>query len=278
MSVSTVGYSSKTDTDLVKDFIAKTSDMYLQKYEHSGTGTLTVDSTALVITDTTASFTADELVSTQAYNLYIVDDDGDVCKAKITDNSTNQFVITAVDTVKCSGSNYGSAGSFTNGSTYEFNVLTPDSIYQFGRFFGYTKDKEFDETEEMMAFKYGVPRKTIREDLLEAGANLTGTLFSTDFDTVAMLENASVDHSDATYHRASKGFQPASRDFYKITFVTEDVDGKDIWLELLKGQFKINGSRTYDSEEYKGINFSYTLVSQTLFPADEDMYLHTQEK
>ena len=70
-------YSNTSDTNLVNDFLLQQPDLYIMKIEGESTGVLTfVTSGDDTLTDSSASYTIDALISTVGLNLYIEDDNG----------------------------------------------------------------------------------------------------------------------------------------------------------------------------------------------------------
>lgn len=267
------GYTNKTDTDLVSDFVLQSPDVYMSKYEYIGTAALsTTTPNAHTLTPATAPvWAADEFNSTQAKNLYLLDDNDAICSCAIDDTTLNTSITFDEDDLLLLSDGV-TAATLTDETTYDIQIRTKNNTYEWGDFMGYLGDGNYEESEETVAFHYGVPKRKIREDLISSDGKLTANLFSTENTLIKALRNMESFGLQTTEIQYAKGFVPSARDFYQIVLIGEDVDGKATRLVLLMGQFALGGSESLYGEDYKSLPFEFRQVANEIFPDNADKY------
>lgn len=266
-------FTNLADVDLAKEAMAKSGDWYIQFYEYVGTGVyaLTTAGTSTLTPATSPSWDVDEFNSTVARNLLIVDDNNVVASAKIDDNDATSITFDETDALL--ESDGLTAATFTPASTYNFYVLTPSNINLYGPFFGYAESIELSLTDEMMQFKYGVPKKLKFQDLMERTGQITGghvNVANTDIvDTFFGADNYG---SQTSQFAKGIGSEPDTNRFYRLVNVSTDRNSRAMTTIVRKGQFAMNGNIIGASESgHKMYNFNFDILSDEFYPATADM-------
>jgi hypothetical protein len=235
-------YDNTADSDLLKDFQIRESDIFLQKEEFSGTAVYA--SAGQTFTPATSpSWAIDAYNSTVAANFLVIDDNGVVCSGKITD--TTATAITVVIASVLLESDGATAGTFTNASTYTIRIFTPSSIAgaTYGPFFGYTEGVEFTHAIETMQFDYSMPQETIRRDVKKVMVSLkAGTVTGLDPDVTVALFGGAAYGLQTSQTQYAFGSRPSLSNFYRVTLAGEDVDGKAVIIRVRRVQFNSNGN------------------------------------
>ena len=168
----------KKDINLVNDFLLKSPDLYIRKYEYMGEGVLHFGNvkTATLTPKIISCWDSDIFNSTVADNLYLVDDDNNICFVKIDKTLIDSIVFDLRETKTLNGV----CGNFTYGQIYQFQILSPHDVYAHGAFMGYIGEGSIEETTERVVFKYGVPRRKQKESIINDDTKLTAKIFSTE--------------------------------------------------------------------------------------------------
>lgn len=271
-------FTSLSDVNLAKDVVAKQPDLYIQRYEFIGKGVLTIAATNGTLAPAVSpAFTADLLISTVANNLLIVDNDGEVCEGKVSDNDANGVTFVVADMKKVKD---GSACDLTTALTYDFYVLTPSSIAGManGPYFGYTEGAELAISEEWMKFKYGQPAKMMFKDLKERAIAINGGTVNFDNeDILKAVLNVSEFGVQTSQFSYGVGSDPVTDQFYRLTFIGADRNGRAIKIQIHKVQINLNGNMFQKSEAgYYMLSFAADVIADNFYPDTADMMLVTR--
>lgn len=266
-------FSGLADINLAKDVIAKKPELFIQKYEYIGSGVYanTTTGTSTLTPATSPAWTIDELISSVALNLLIVDDNGKACQGKVSDNTAT--AITFDESAMLLEEDGVTAGTFTAGRTYNFYVLSPSADNTYGPFFGYTEGEELNLTEEYMQFKYGMPRKKKFQDLAERnGQIIGGTVNFDNEDILATVLNADAYGKQTGQFSYGIGSDPNTNNYYRLTFVGEDREGRVVCVIVRKTQIGMNGNMFQKSEAgYFMLSFTADILADGFYPDDVDM-------
>jgi hypothetical protein len=269
--------SGLADVDLAKEVLAKTPDIYIQKYEYIGSGVYAI-STGGVSTLTPAtspSWSINAYASTVAKNLLIVDDNSKVAQGKVVSNIAT--AITFDETAMLLEEDETTAASLTAGSTYNFYVLTPSATtgQTYGPFVGYTEGNELALTDTMMKFKYGQPRALKFKDLQEREGKITGGFVNwTNTDVIAALFGGVAYGSQSAKYRYGVGHAPDTDVFYRLTFIGEDRNNRVFRIVVHKVQFESSGNLLSAAESgHKMAPFTVDITADSFFPENADMML-----
>ena len=257
-------YTNTSDTDLDKEQLLKSPDIFIMKHIRENTGTLALSTSGDdVITDTNAAFTVDGLISTVGLNLYMIDDNSKLAIGKISDNDATTFTFEADDMLLVEDG--VTAPTFTNGETYSYRVLTPSSAYAYGPFLGYSKELSFSSEPETVELKNGIPRELIREDLLENVEALTFALYNvTNSDIIAEVFRLTAYGSQTGQYEGHHGTNSFNTDKYQITLSTTDVNSKAILYQFFKTGLRNTGEIALNEEDYKAYSVSAKLFKDSL--------------
>jgi hypothetical protein len=213
------------------------------------------------------------LISTVAYNLEIIDDNGVVGYGKVTDNDADS--ITFDPTTIVLANDDSTAVTLTAASSYSFKVLTPSSTAGnlYGPFFGLSEGNELSVTDEYMQYKYGLPKKKLFQDLVERVGEVNGgTINWTDAD----IQNAifgSVEYGSQTGQQSTGiGSDPGALSSFRLTFMGKDRTGRLYYVIVRKVQFGAEGNIFGKSTDgYSMANFKGTILADTFYPENVDM-------
>lgn len=271
-------YTGLADTDLAKDAIYNQAKLYIQKYVYIGSGVLdkTTPASSTLTPATSPAWTIDELVSTVAGNLIVLDDNGKAATGMVKDNIATALTFDA--TALLLDEDGTTAASLTTAKTYDFYVLTPSSTAGnvYGPFWGLTEGVELNISQAYSDFKYGKPRKTLWRDLEEVSGSLAGGHINwTDPDVLQSIFTA-VQYGDnspgTSYAIGSANACGASGNYYRLAFKTTDKNCRDIWIVVRKVQFNADGNIFGESESgLSMVNFSAMILADGFYPETADM-------
>ena len=265
-------FNSLKDTTLPESMMAKQPDAYIQKFEDENTSTLdiTVPATATFTPVVASTYTVNEFASTQADNLYFLDDDNEVCAAKIISNIATAVTFDSTSAVK---EKDGTAANLTTATDYSIRILSPSNTDTQGPFFGYVEGLDIAISDEIMPFKYSTPRQLIRTDLLERTGTITGGNVSWVQEDVLKAIMSTEQYGNQT-GQFSIGFGSNANfnKFYKMTFSSRDVTGRPLDIVIYKTQFQLTGSLNGASESgHSMISFTTQMQTDPFYPCDFDM-------
>ena len=117
----------------------------------------------------------------------------------------------------------------------------------------------------MKQFKRSVPRKLVREDLLENVVTLATVVRTPGQGNLEMAGNLDDAQTNATYHVLSKGSNPPSRPYFYVIAKNTNVNDDNQQLRLHMTQCKTNGARTMGGgDEYEVLPLLFTGMVDTL--------------
>ncbi len=268
-------YSGLNDVNLAKDVIAKTPDLYIQKYEYIGTGVYAIETGGIstLTPATSPSWTVDEFNSTVAKNLIVYDDNSKAASGLIVDNDATS--VTFDETALLLDEDVSTAATLTAGSTYNMYVLTPSSVtgQTYGPFWGYTEGVELNINDTFMKFKYSIPKKMKFKDLEEREGTITGGHIN--FENTDIIEDlfGAVEYGDQSgQYSYGIGSDPDTDRFYRLTFVGTDRNNRALKVIVRKSQFEITGNFWQKAESgYFMAAFNTDITSDGFYPDDVDM-------
>jgi hypothetical protein len=268
-------YTGLSDVDLAKDAIAEKPDIYIQKFEYIGTGVYAVDTTGTsTLTPAVApSWVADDYISTVALNLIVYDDNNKAASGMVADNDTTS--ITFDETAMTLDEDGSTAPTFTAGNTYNFYVLTPSSITgnTYGPFFGYTEGAELNINDTYMKFKYSTPKALKFKDLEERECQITGIHINFVNEDVMEAFTGGVNFGSQTgQYSKGIGHNPAESNFYRITFIGDDRNGRSTIVICRKCQFEMTGNIYQNAESgHYAAPFTADLTADGFYPVTSDL-------
>lgn len=257
-------YEDINDTNLQNDLLIKQGDLYTMKYLGESTGTLNLTTGAGddVLTDSTASYTIDGLISTTGLNFYIRDDNNALAVGKVTDNTATTITFDENDMVLVSDG--VTAPTLSDGSTYSYRVLQPSTKYAYGEFFGYINELSWAAEQTVAEFKYSIPREKIREDLVENMHSINGSVFSTRFNIMEAMFGMTSYGSQSSQSESHFGTASFNSNYYQISIKSDLVDGRDILYTFFKVKFRPNGEIAFGGEDYKSFPMTFPVFKDTL--------------
>jgi len=249
-------YENKQDPKLAEDIVSKSTDAYIMVNEtpddDSAVLDLTVPTASVFTPPTSPVWTIDALIGQL---VVIEDDNGHASEFVITDNTATSFT---VDLESDLNGNDKSA-NYTDTSTYNFKLWGAE------KFLGYTDESSFNDEDENKSFKVDVPRKMVREDLLENTVTLETIVRSVGKDTQKVVYNLDDSDSSTTHEVLNKASNPTSRPFYYLILRNKNVNNKVQELRLFWSQFKPNGARSLGGgDDYENIPAIVTVNSDGL--------------
>jgi len=258
-------YTGKNDTNLNKDFMLNQPDIYISKFEYEGSGVYAENSGAFdsLTPATSPSWTINDYASTVGLNLEVVDDNGKLAYGKISANAADSITFDAESLVLDEDGT--SSPTFTDGSTYNFRILTASSSYKYGDFFGYVSELSVSMEQETAEYKQGIPRKKIVEDLLENMSTISGSVSSFQGeDILKAVFGMNEFGSQTSQFELGFGSGTFNSSGYRIALVGKDRVGREtVWL-VHRGQFKSTGEVNFSDEGYKTIPFELSVFSDNL--------------
>ena len=268
-------YIGVSDVDIAKDAIAQDPDLHIQKIitETTGVYAETTASAATLTPATSPAWTVDELISTVAYNLEIVDDNGVVGYGKVDDNDADSITFDVDDVVLSSDDTTGV--TLTAASSYSFRVLTPSSVTgnTYGPFFGLSEGNELSITDEYMQFKYGMPKKKLFQDLAERVVEISGGNVNYEDADIQSTIFGSIEFGSQTAQQSTAiGSDPGVLSSFRLAFKLADRNGRRMWIIIRKVQFGAEGNIFGKSGDgYSMANFKGTVLADTFYPENADM-------
>lgn len=257
-------YTSKNDSQLAKDIISDSTDMYIMENEtpasDSGVFVTTVPAAAVLTPLVSPAWTIDALIGQL---VVIQDKNGNAQEFIVADNTATSLTVDTTSDVDA----VDKSSLFVNGDTYSYTLWGTE------QFIGYTDESSFTDEEEVKQFKTGVPRKKVREDLLEKTASLETTIRTVGAGILKAVYNLK-DESTATYYILKGGSNPGSnRGFYYVILKNNTVDAKAQQLRLYWCQLNANGARTLGGgDDYETIPCRISISASPLHDVAEDFY------
>ena len=253
-------YTGPTDAQLAKDIVSQSCDIYIMpKHIMTSTATGVMNKAVPAATTITPAvvpdpaWVVDELIG----NVVVLqDDDGGAYEFVIADNTALAFTIDLTSDVH--GNDH--SADYTNAATFAFWIWDAEE------FLGWTEGSdEFTDEDEMKQFKRSVPRKLVREDLLENVVTLATVVRTPGQGNLEMAGNLDDAQTNATYHVLSKGSNPPSRPYFYVIAKNTNVNGDNQQLRLHMTQAKTNGARTLGGgDEYEVLPLLFTGMVDTL--------------
>jgi hypothetical protein len=269
-------YDGLGDVDLAKDVIARNPDIYIQKYEYVGSGVLGGDTAGdLTLTPATSPvWVADELISTVARNLIIVDDNEKAATAKITDNDAASVTFAMADTkLEEDGVTIADVNI---GSTYNMYVLTPSSVSTrpYGPFWGYVEGAELQLNDEFKKFYYSSPQQLKFKDMNKREGVITGGHVNFTNENIMKDLFGGVAYGNQTsQYSIGIGSVPSTSNYFRLTFKTTDrEDGRTVYIICRKCQFELTGNILQQSESgHFMAGFNADIIVDGFSPTNADM-------
>jgi len=270
-------YTGLEDVNLAKDAIFDQGKLYIQRYLYVGTAVLATPGTTATLTPPVSpAWTVNELASTVANNILIVDNNGKVAAGKVTSNTAT--AITFSSTATLLEEDGTTAASFTTATTYNIYVLTPSSTVgnTYGPFWGFSEGVALNFTQTFSDFKFGKPRKLIWRDLEEVVASVTGGHVNwSDPDTLEAIFSAPQYGKNSTGYSYAMGSASAcggAGNYYRLAFKVKDRNCRDIWIIIRKVQFNADGNIFGESENGSTmVNFNAMVLADGFYPETADM-------
>jgi len=265
-------YNSVSDADLVKELLAGACELEIQRFEYEGLGTLYLHAgnDELVITDT--SFSDDDLNSSVADNIHIIDDNGLCARGKVIDTiaETGRTILMIETNDMVLVSDGVTVPTFTDGTEYTVQILSGSNTNLFGDYFGYNDDGvEFDsspETLPLVIVNIEGQEEEVAEKVTKRILTLVGNTFNVpNSDIISKVMNMEqYGLNNATQKEYHGGFSPNISDFYQITAKLKVWDGENFAVQLFKGQLMANGAMAISGTEWKMVGFQFKGKKDTI--------------
>jgi len=262
-------YTSKNDSKLAEDIVSKSADLYIMEDE-------TPDSDSGVLDKTTPSATTLTPLVSPVWGVNALT--GQIVVIQDDNNNAYEFIIasntaTAITVdLTADVDDDDQSANYTTLATFSFKLWGAE------QFLGYSDENTFNDEEELKEFKEGVPRKKIREDLLEKLVTLETTIRTSSPGILKAVNNLQ-DDSNATYFILKGGSDPATRNHYYLVAKNINVNGKNQQIRMYWCQIHSNGGRVLGGgEEYETIPAMISVNSAPLHNDQEDRYRVRIEK
>jgi hypothetical protein len=270
-------YTGLADTNIEKEVIAKTPDLYIQKREYSGTGEyalITTTGTSRLTPATSPSWTVDEFNSTVANNIAVLDDNNVVAVGKVVD--TTATYIEFDETAMVLESDGATAPTFTAGTTYSFKLYSPSSTAgnTYGPFFGLVEGAELNVTDTFMKFMYSIPKQLLFKDLESREVQIVGGHVNFTNSDVAKTILGAVEYGSQTSQTSlAVGSNPDTDLFYRMTFVGQDRSNRTWVLRTRDAQFEITGNQFGKAESgHFMAPFTADIIADQFYPNNADLF------
>lgn len=267
-------FTTVTSSDLEKTLVLKDVDVFIQKFEFIGAGVASIATDDITLTPAISpAFTINELASTVADNIVVLADSSKLLQGPIDSNIATALTFDATGTTDVSDGTAGAASDFTVTTSYDFYALTASDDNEFGDFLGWTAEVTINDEEEMAQFKNGVPRSLKTECLLERTITVTGQIANiTRPDVIRTLFNLTDRGLQTAQTESHTGYNPADRDFYRISLVGEDKNAQEYIYQFFKGKIRMEGGLNLGEEGFKNVGFTFQGTADTLRPDAFDAY------
>lgn len=255
-------YANKSSTQLVKDMMLESGDMYISKILWEGTGVLAigVGATDTLTPATSPEWTINEFASTVGINLEIIDDNDIVTYGKVISNTAT--AITFDDETLILDSTGAIGGALTTAGTYTFRLLSPSADYEYGDFFGYVDDVSVSTEQETVEYKRGIPRELIVEDLLENINEITGSIKTwLNKDVLMAVMGFKAYGLQTGQFELGSGTKSFTSSFYRLALKGDSRIGKTVTFLFHRVKFSATGEVSFEEEDYKMLPFSGTVFS-----------------
>jgi hypothetical protein len=263
MAADVIFYEDINDTNLTNDFRVKKPEIYIMKHLNESTGTVVINTGSGndTLTDTSASFTVNELVSTTGLNFLIRDDNSKLAIGKVTANTANTITFDENDMVLVEDG--ATTPTLTSGS-YSYRVLQPSSKYAWGEYLGYSNDLTVNPEQETIEFLNGVPQQKIREDLIRNNWSVTASINSTRYNTEKAIFGGTQYGSQTSQSEFHVGTASFNTNYYQIAMLGELVDGRSTLRVFYKVKFRPNGEINLSELDYKPLPAQFPIFRDTL--------------
>lgn len=228
-------YTAKNDVQLANDIVSESADTWVRENEtpadNNGTLNTTVPAVAVLTPDTSPVWTDDELIG---FLLVLGNDNDSADEFIVADNIATTLTVDLTSDVNTNDK----SANFTNSGSYGFK------LFGIEQFVGFTMgDDEFNDEEEKKEYKVGIPRRRIREDLVERVVTLVENIRTSGAGIFQSVHNLDNTDSNATYYVLKGSSNPGDKPEFYITLKNQSVDGKNRLLNLVWANFTPNGAR-----------------------------------
>jgi hypothetical protein len=257
--------------------MAREYKMRIQKYEYIGEGVVSIvtPDNATITPAVSPVWVADAYNSTVALNLLIVDSNGKVTQGKVKDTSATAITFDEDDQFLVEDG--ATAGTFVEGATLQFYVLTPsdDASAAYGPYLGDVEGMQLSVVDEVMIHKYDVPLRTRRTDLKERLTTIEGGVIQVTNDDVFEFLTSAANYGKQTGQTSvGVGSYATFDNFYRVTFESDDVEGRDEKIIVHKMQVALNGN--FFSKSASGhlmVPFKGTVLADDFYPETANLFI-----
>lgn len=254
-------FVSKNDKALAENIVSKSADLYIMPEFDTGNGVLDLTvPAAATLTDALKAWGVNALAGL----IFILGG------FEFVVASNTATAITFDSTSDVDGDD--KSALLTDGASYDFRVWDTEE------FLGYADETSLTDEEEMKEFKTEIPRKKIREDLLEKMISLA-TIIRVPSPGILKAAYNLKDESNATYYKLEAGSNPNARPVYYLIAKNLNVIGKNQQLRMYYCQIKPNGERVLGGgEDYEQVPVLVAVNSDPLRSDLKDRYRIRIEK
>jgi len=276
MSFNTEFFSSSSDPQRLLEVIPSKAEIFLHRMESlniTGSklgvvdGVYTLATTLFTIAG--ASFVADELIG-GFVSVKVSSTIGVLIP--ITDNDATTITVDPTDTL----SERNVSGDLSDGVTYEIRVFSDQ------RFIGETIDKEINPNQEYKEFNAGYPEVTENEFLIRYKPEYMFTLRTAGKSIRKILfKSKDINPSSTNFEHYATGSNPRADNYFLVVALGKlDGGGKESRIVMLYTKIKPNGNCPDDApiEDFINYPIMVKLFRESLFPEDEDLFRHMEEK
>jgi len=284
-------YASKEDVRKAKELLLRQPDMFVSMVLYEGSGVAAISSNDVTITPATSpGWVTNALQSTVCINLVIkmdkerVDDEGrtvnHIFEVKVKNNDANSLTFDATlgvdqDDVDDSA---GAGTDWTVGETYDFYVMSPNTEYAYGDYFGIVREPAISEEEEMAELVDPVDG-LIAEGLIGKTIMISGNNYNVvNNDVLKAIKNLTEVGSQTTAYQMYGGFRPAVRKKFRVAFFGKTDDDKDFALRYFQGKFRHTGELSPNGTEYAFMPWEFRPYADPLRGKDRNAYKTTIQR
>lgn len=263
-------FTSKNDAQLAKDIVSQSADIYIMQNETPVSEVGALDKGVPASSTFTPAVSPAWVIDALVGQIFVLQDDN---------NNAYEFVVVSNTAAEITFDITSDVDGIDQSAKYTDTNSFSYTLWGVEQFIGYTDESEFNDEEELKEFKTGIPRKKVREDLLEKTVSLETVIRTPGAGVLKAVFNLK-DDSDATYYILKGGSNPGSnRSNFYIILKNSTVAGKAQQLRLYWVQLNANGARSIGGgDEYETIPVRMAINGSPLHDEAEDYYRIRIEK
>lgn len=252
MAALTNWYLTPQDSDLSKDILFRSPNLYFSRWEYEGSGVYALATTKFTPAVSPA-WVIDSLKSLTKKNLYFVDDDGYLCSVAVDSNAATYLVFTPANAKRVADGT--TLAALTDTATYQFYVLTPHATDENGEYAGYSIIKDFTPGIEKVPLYTGVPERFIRVDVSGVKPIVKGSLQNIGVPAYKALMNLQLFGPQTAGFTGYLGHD-ITLPFWEINMVYKDVAARLNRITIWRANLTMDGGLNLGEKKHKEIGFT----------------------